>query len=98
MAAQNDDAVGQQNGFLNIVGDEENAAGGNFLAEPQLQQLAAQVLGGENVERGKRLIHEKDFGFHGQRARETHALFHAAGEFFGIGILETMQSHRRRVS
>ena len=35
------------------------AAGGEPLAGPQLHQLGAQVLGGEHVQRGERLVHQQ---------------------------------------
>ena len=54
-------------------------ARGHFVAVPQLQQLAAQVLGGEHVEGGERLVHEQHFRLHHQRAGESDALLHAAG-------------------
>ena len=93
IAAEDDHAVGQQDGFFDIVSHDENASRGNFLSEPQIQQFAAQVFSGENVERGERLVHEEHFRFDRQRAGESHALLHAAGKFLGIGVLETLQAH-----
>ena len=66
----------------------------NLLLQPQLHQFAAQVLGREHVERGKRFIHEENFRLDRQGARESDALFHAAGELLGIGVLESLQAHR----
>src|ERR1019366_4619014 len=67
VAAEDQDAIGQQHGFLDVVGDHENALGGNFLLGPELQEFAAPVLGGEHVERGEGFVHDEDFGFHGDR-------------------------------
>ena len=92
IAAQHDDAVGQQHGLFDVVGDEEDGPGGDGLLLPQLQQFAAQVLRGEHVERGERLVHEEDFRLDHQRAREADALLHAAGEFLGIGGLEAVET------
>ena len=94
IAPQHDDAVGQQDGFLNVVGDEEDGLGGHGLVGPQLQQLAAQVLGGEHVEGGERLVHEEHFRLDDQGAGKADALLHAAGEFLGIGGLKAVQAHR----
>jgi hypothetical protein len=77
--AQHDDPVGQQHGFLDIMGDHEDRACGHFVTLPKLQQLAAQVFGGKHIERGEGLIHEEHLGLHHQRAREAHALLHASG-------------------
>ena len=94
IAAQHDDAIGQQNRFLNVVRHDENGLGGHGLLGPQLQQFAAQVLGGKHVERGERLVHEKDFRLDDQGARKADPLPHAAGEFLGIGCLKAVQAHR----
>ena len=90
--AQHDDAVGQQHGLLNVVGDDEDGLGGNGLLAPELQQFAAQVLGGEHVESGEWLVHEEDFGFDDEGAGKADALLHAAGEFLGIGLLEAVEA------
>ncbi len=94
IAAQDDDAVGQQDGFFDVVGDDEDGRVGIFLPGPELQQFAAQVLGGEHIQRGERLVHEENFGLHHQRAGKADALLHAAGEFLGIGALEAVQADR----
>ena len=60
---------------------------------PELQQFAAEVLGGEHVQRGERLVHEQHFRLDHQRAGEAHALLHAAGEFLGIGAFEAVETH-----
>ena len=64
----------------------------HLLAEPQLQQFGAQVLGGKHIERRERLVHEEHFGLDHQRARESDALLHAAGKFFGISRLEAVEA------
>ena len=94
IAAQHDDAVGQQHGFFNVVGDQEDGLGGHGLVGPQLQQFAAQVLGGEHVERGEGLVHEEDFGLDDQGAGKADALLHAAGELLGIGGLKAVEADR----
>ncbi len=92
IASQHDHAIGQQHGLFNIVGHDEDARGRHLLVEPQLQQLGAQVLGGQHVERGEGLVHEKHFRLDHQRARKADALLHAAGEFLGIRGLESVES------
>src|SRR5712664_218519 len=94
IAPEHDDAAGKQYRFLNIVGHEENGARGNLLRKPQLNQLAAQVFRRKNVQCGEWLVHEQDLRLDGQRPRESHALFHSAGQFFGVGSLEVFQSYR----
>ena len=94
ISAQHHDAIGQDHCLLNVVRDNEDGARRHLFVEPEFQQFAAQVLRREHVERGERLVHEKHFRFHHQSAREAHALLHAAGKFFGICRLETIQAHR----
>jgi hypothetical protein len=94
IAAQHDDAVGQQDGFFNVVGDEEDGLGGHGLVGPQLQQFAAQVLGREHVERGEGLVHEEHFRLDDQGAGKADALLHAAGQLFGVGGLKAVQADR----
>src|SRR6202158_6589436 len=63
VAAEYDDAVGEDDGFFNIVSNDENRARGNFVTEPELEELAAKCLRGEDVQRGERLGPEKHFWF-----------------------------------
>src|SRR6266481_1569305 len=92
VAAEDDDAVGENDGFFNIVGDDENGAGGDFVFEPELEQLAAERFAGEHVERGEGLVHEQDFGLDDESARDANALLHAAGKLFGVGGFKTVES------
>ena len=92
ISAEHDDAVGEQHGLLDVVGDDEDGLGGDLLAPPELEQFAAQVLGGEDIEGGERLVHEEDFGLDDEGAGKADALLHAAGEFLGIGGLEAIET------
>ena len=65
---------------------------GIFLLSHKFHEFVAQVLGGEDVEGGERLVHEQDFGLDDQGAGEADALLHAAGELFGIGGLEAVEA------
>ena len=58
-----------------------------------------KVLRGEHVERGERLVHQKNIRMHDERAGEADALAHAAGQFARIGgfvTIETDQIDRRQ--
>ena len=94
IAAQHQDAVGQQHGLLDVVSHQKNAANRHLLLQPQFHQFAAQVFGGQHVQRRERLIHEKNLRFHRECARETDALFHAARKLLGIGVLKALQADR----
>src|SRR5258707_11539225 len=60
MAAENDDTVGENDGFFDIVSNDENRARGNLVTEPELEELAAEGFRGEDVKRGERLGHGYD--------------------------------------
>ena len=92
IAAEHDNAIGQQYRLFDIVRHNEDGAGGDGLLLPQLEQLAAQVFGGEHVERGEGLIHEEHFGLDDEGACEADTLPHSAGELLGIGGLEAVQT------
>ena len=74
------------------MGDDENSAGRHFLADPELEQFVSQVFRGEHIERGKRLVHEQDFGLHHQGARKADALLHAAGKLFRVGAFKPIEA------
>ena len=92
VAAEDDDAVGEEDGFFDVVGDDEDGLGGHGLVGPELEEFGAEVFGGEDVEGGEGLVHEEDFGLDDEGAGEADALAHAAGEFFGEGGLEAVEA------
>ena len=93
ISSQNHDAIRQHDGFLDVVGHDEDGAGRHLLIEPEFQQFTAQVLSREDVECGERLVHEKDLRFDDERTGESHPLLHATGEFFRIGSLEPIETN-----
>ena len=92
VAAEDDDAVGQQDGFFNVVGDDEDGLGGHGLVGPQLQQFRTEVFGGQYVEGAEWLVHEQDFRFDDQGAGKADALLHAAGKLLRIGGFEAVEA------
>ncbi len=92
IAAEHDDAIGQQDGFLDVVGHDEDALGGHGLLGPELEQFAAQVFGREHVEGGEGLVHEEHFGLDDESAGKADALLHAAGEFLGVCGLKAVEA------
>src|SRR6185437_14392770 len=92
IASEDDDAVGQQNSLFDVVGDDEDRFGRDRLLLPKLQQLAAQIFGGQNIERGEWLVHEEDLRLHNQRSREADALAHASGQLLRVGGLEAIEA------
>ena len=60
-----------------------------------LQHLVAEQEPRLLVERGERLVHQQDLRLGGERAGERDALAHAAGQFAGIAVLETVEPDQR---
>jgi len=60
---QHDDAVGQMDGLLDIVGDQQR---GVALLRQDPQQLGAHAQTHERIESRERLIHVENLGFHRQ--------------------------------
>src|SRR5580704_12550479 len=92
ISTKNDDAVGEDHGFFNVVSDDEDRACWDFVPEPKLEQFTTQCFGGEHVERGERFVHEKDLGLNDQSASDADALLHTPGKLFRVGTLETVES------
>ena len=61
---------------------------------PQVEQVGAQGLGGQHVERRERLVHQQDLRLHDERAGEADALAHAAGKLLRIGGFEAVEADR----
>ncbi len=92
VGAQHQDAVGEQDRFLDVVRHHHDGLGREALALPQLQQLTAQVLRGQHVQRAERLVHQQGRGLDHQRPGEADALAHAARQLLGVGGLVTVQA------
>jgi hypothetical protein len=75
---EHQDAVAHQNCFLDVVGHHQHRFDRQPAFDPEIDQVGAQRLGGQDVERGKRLVHQQQVGMHHQRAGEADALTHAA--------------------
>ena len=58
---------------------------------PQIEEIAAQGFGGQDVERRERLVEQQDIGIDDERAGKADALPHAAGQLLRIGILEPVE-------
>ena len=70
-----------QHRLLDVVGDHQHRLHRQLAVGPQVDQVGAQRLGGQHVQRAERLVHQQQVGVHHQRARQPDALAHAAGEF-----------------
>src|SRR5262245_38133406 len=92
ISPQDNDTVRKLHGFFNVVRDHENAFCRDFLSKPELEQFSAQVLGRQDIKSGKRLIHEENLRFYGERTRKPDALLHATGELLRIRCFESSEA------
>jgi len=92
IAAEHDDAIGEQDGFFNVVGDQEDGLGGHGLVGPELEQFRAEVLGGEHVEGAEGLVHEENLRLDDEGAGKADALLHAAGELLGVSSFKAVEA------
>jgi len=87
--AHDEDAIGELDGFLDIVRDEED----RFLfALPNAHEIGAHFQAGEKVERAERFVHIDDLRIGGERASDLDALTHSAGKLVRVGVFKTSQT------
>src|SRR5262249_32041457 len=86
-----DDAVGQVDGFVDLVGDEQD---GFAVVAPDAEELGLHDLARLGVQGGEGLVHEQDVRVDGERSGEVGALTHAAGQLVRIVTLEAAQANQ----
>ncbi len=89
------DAVGEQDGLVHVVGDHEGGLAG--LGD-EAAHLLLQRAAGERVERAERLVHQQQFRRDGEGAGDADALLHAARELrrLALGRLLEPDAAQRR--
>ena len=88
MRRQQQHAAAQHQRLFDGVSDEQQREAHLF---PQDHQLFLHAPPRQRVQRGEGLVHQQHARLHGQRARDRHALLHAAGQGVGIGVGEARQ-------
>ena len=89
MRRQHQDAVGEEDRLVEIVGDEDD---GDVDLAPDFQQMRLHLGTRLRVERAERLVHQQNARLIGERAHDRHALLHAAGQLMRIGVGEFLQT------
>ena len=89
---EHEDAVAHQHRLLDVVRHHQDRLDRHAAFAPEVDQVGAQRLGGQHVERRERLVHQQHVGMHDQRAGEADALAHAAGQLLGIGGFEAVEA------
>ena len=75
---EDDDAIGEADGFADGVGDEEDGTAG---FDPEILEVLVKRSAGLCVQGGEGFVHEEDGGVHDECAGDGDSLAHAAGEF-----------------
>ncbi len=89
---QHEHAVAHQHRFLDVVRDHQDRFDRHAPFLPEVEQVGAQGLRRQHVERRERLVHQEDLRLHDQRAGEADALAHAARKLLGIGGFEAVEA------
>src|SRR6185437_4590208 len=93
ISSQHQNAIGHADRILDVVRDHHDCTRGHLLFMPEREEFFAQIGRREYIQGAEWLVHKKQFWLNHQRTRKTNALAHATGEFFGIGILEAIQTN-----
>jgi len=86
---QHHDPVGQVEGLLDVVGDEQH---GTAVGQPYLLQPRVHLPPRDRVERPERLIEQQHLPVEQERPQERQPLAHATGELHRPGVLEAGQA------
>jgi len=73
------------------VGDEHDGLSG---LRPDIEQFGVQAVARPGVDTPERFVHQEDLRIGGERASDTDALFHAAGQLLRVEVLETVEPHQ----
>ena len=92
-AGQHQHLLAEKRRLVDAVGDEHDRRAG--LA-PDAQQFLVQPVAGDLVQRAERLIHQQHARSAQQRARDRHALAHAARQLVRQRLLPARQSDQRQ--
>ena len=83
-------AAAEVDGLFHVVRDEDD---GGLLQPVHVADQVVHHLAGLRVQRAEGLVHQQDAGAAHERARNGHALLHAARELVGPGIGRSLQAH-----
>ena len=89
MGGQHQDAVGEEDRFVQIVGDEDDR---DVDLAPDFEEMRLHAAARLRVERAERLVHQENARLIGERAHDGDALLHAAGKLVRIGVGEFLEA------
>src|SRR5882757_3087955 len=90
---EDQEAIAHLHRLLDVMSHHQHGLDGHLPLAPEVEKIVAQRLGGQDIERRERLVHQQDVGMNHQRAGEPYTLPHTAGEFARIGGLEAIEAN-----
>ena len=87
--AHDEDALGEVDGFGDVVGDEEGVP---LVALPEAGEVLVEALAGDVIEGSEGFIHEQQAGAGDEGAGDGDAHLHAAGKFGRERIIEIREA------
>ncbi len=92
---QHDDAIGEQDGFIDFVGHHDRRY---MVFFADLHQLFLQVATGKGIQRPKRFIQQQQLGLDGKGTGDRHPLLHPPRQLIGWLVCRVAQSHHVNVA
>ena len=83
-AAEHDDAVAEQNGFIEVMRHQDGAYPATLRVLPEADQLTLKHLARHRIDGAKGLVKQQHLRAHRQRPRQANPLLHPAGEFVRV--------------
>ena len=74
------------------MGHQQDRLSGKLALDPKIEKVGSQSLCGQNIERGKRFIHEEQDRLDHNRAGKADPLAHPSRKFARISGLEAVKS------
>ncbi len=94
LLAEHRDPVAHLDGFVDVVGDEDDRLAQLLL---ESEELVLQTLPRDRVDSAERLVHQHDLGVGPQRPGDADALRLASGKLLGIAVAELLGLHADHV-
>ena len=92
--AEDENSVAHQDRFLDVVRHHEHGLGGELVLDPEIEKIGPQGFGRQDVERRKRLVHQKQSGLADGRPGKADPLAHSARKLARIGGLKAVEADK----
>ncbi len=90
---KDENAIGQVEGLIDIVGYQHNRLG---MVRSNLEEEILHPEPGQGVQGGKRFVEKQNIGFGGKPPGQSHALGHASGKLVWPGVGGILEPNLRQ--